>query len=317
MTQAPPTSKHLVLDPEYGRAAAQHYFRDPLEAGKELVTYGADLLLRCFRTMDRTLANGMIVGVLFRQFIAGLDGFILCLENGAVDAAAVHSRGALEASFYIDFVLRRGKEEWGKRIWVYSLRQYLSWARRMIPGRPEHDRYLKGRNQIGAPVPEPSAEKVQAILRTEAALIERLNADDVRELDAAFDAWATKRGHEPDWYRPGKDGVSSIYKIACELGRENEYDTFYRSLSWSVHGSQAFASAIIEGGSMGLLPIRDFEDFNLVFSFGVTTALQTYNQIILEYRPDEAQTFARKSLAELDRLRNLPEIDMEPNPKEV
>jgi hypothetical protein len=219
VTQAPPTSKHLVLDPEYGRAAAQHYFRDSLEAGKELVTYGADLLLRCFRTMDRTLANGMIVGVLFRQFIAALDGFILCLENGAVNAAAVHSRGALEASFYIDFVLRRGKEEWGKRIWVYSLRQYLSWARRMIPGRPEHDRYLKGRNQIGAPVPEPSAEKVQAILRTEAALIERLNADDVRELNAAFDAWATKRGHEPDWFRPGKDGVSSIYKIACELGR--------------------------------------------------------------------------------------------------
>lgn len=315
--KSPPTSKHLVLDPTYGRDAAEYYLRTPLEVGRELVAYGADLLLRCFQTMDRNLANAMVLGVLFRQSIAALDSFMLCLENGAVDAAAVHSRGALEASFYIELVLKRGKEEWAKRIWVYSLRQNLSWVRRMIPGRPERDQYLAGRNQMGVPAPEPSGEEVQKSLAEETALLERLNADDLRDLNAAFDAWA-KRGYEADWFRPGKDGVSSVYKIACELSRQNEYDTFYRWLSWYVHGSYAFTSAIIEGGSMGIHPVRDLERFNMVLSFGVNTAMKTYAEIIREYRPDEASGFARKYLTEWqDRLRNLPDIDIEPNATSV
>lgn len=162
--KSPPVIKHLVLDPAYGRDAAQYYLGDALEAGRELVAYGANLLLRSFQTMERTLDNGMVLGVLFRQSIAALDAFMLCLENGAVGAAAVHSRGALEASFYIEFVLRRGKKEWAKRIWIYSLRQNLSWVRRGIPGRPERDQYLEGRKQMGLLPPEPCAHPAPHLL---------------------------------------------------------------------------------------------------------------------------------------------------------
>jgi hypothetical protein len=316
--KSPPASKHLVLDPDYGRDAARYYLGDALNAGRELVAYGANLLLRCFQTMERTLDNAMLLGVLFRQSIAALDAFMLCLENGAVGAAAVHSRGALEASFYIGFVLKRGKKEWAKRIWVYSLRQNLSWVRRMIPGQPERDQYLEGRKQMGLVPPEPTKEEVQDYLKDEQAILDRLNADDLRDLNATFEAVASKRGYEPDWFRPGLDGVSSVYKMACELGRQNEYDTFYRSLSWSVHGSYAFTSAIIQGSTMGIQPVRDFEQFKLVFSFGVNTAIKTYVDVMREYRPDEAKGFAQKYLAEWqDRLRNLPEMDIEPNPTDV
>ncbi|MFL5495756.1 MAG: DUF5677 domain-containing protein [Gemmatimonadales bacterium] len=312
----PPISKHLVLDPAYGRDAAQYYLGGALEAGREMVAYGADLLLRSFQTMERTLDNGMLLGVLFRQSIAALDAFMLCLENGAVGAAAVHSRGALEASFYIEFVLRRGKKEWAKRIWVYSLRQNLSWVRRGIPGRPERKQYLEGRKQMGLLPPEPTEEEVQGYLATEQSILERLTADDLRDLNAAFEAVASKKGYEPDWFRPGKDGVSSVYRMACELGRQNEYDTFYRSLSWSVHGSHAFTSAIIQGSTMGIHPVRDLEQFTMVFSFGVNTALKTYIEVIREYRADEQKWFARKYRAEWeDRLRNLPEINMELDPR--
>ena len=312
----PPVSKHLVLDPDYGRDAARYYLGDALDAGRELVAYGANLLLRCFQTMERTLDNGMLLGVLFRQSIAALDGFMLCLENGAVSAAAVHSRGALEASFYIEFMLRRGKKEWAKRIWVYSLRQNLGWVRRMLPGRPERDQYLEGRKQMGLLPAEPTEEEVRGSLATEREMLERLTADDLRDLNAAFEAVASKKGYEPDWFRPGKDGVSSVYKMACELGRQNEYDTFYRSLSWSVHGSHAFTSAIIQGSSIGIHPLRDLEQFKLVFSFGVNTALKTCIEVIREYRPDEEKWFARKYRAEWeDRLRNLPEINFELDPR--
>jgi hypothetical protein len=44
--------------------------------------------------------------------------------------------------------------------------------------------------------------------RRKKGLLERLNADDVRELDTGFDAWAAKRGYELDSFRPGKDWVS-------------------------------------------------------------------------------------------------------------
>ena len=314
--KSPPVSKHLVLDPAYGRDAAQYYLGGALEAGRELVAYGADLLLRSFQTMERTLDNGMVLGVLFRQSIAALDAFMLSLENAAVSAAAVHSRGALEASFYIEFVLRRGKKDWAKRIWIYSIRQNLSWVRRGIPGRPERNQYLEGRRQMGRRPPEPTEEEVQASLATEREILERLNADDLRELNSAFEAVASKKGYEPDWFRPGKDGVSSVFKMACELGRQNEYDTFYRSLSWSVHGSHAFTSAIIQGSAIGIHPVRDLEQFTPVLSFGVNTALKTYIEVIREYRPDEEKWFARKYRAEWEeRLRNLPEINMELDPR--
>jgi Family of unknown function (DUF5677) len=67
----------------------------------------------------------------------------------------------------------------------------------------------------------------------------------VRELNTGLDAWAAKRGYELDSFRPGKDWVSSVYKIACEVGRQNEYDTIYRSLSNSAHGSHVLKSLII------------------------------------------------------------------------
>jgi hypothetical protein len=125
MEKPEPVSTHLILDPAYGREIVQHHLRPQLDAGREIVDYGANLLLRCFLSMERTVGNVMVVGVLFRQAVAALDGFVLCLENGAVDAAEVHSRGALEASLAIEWVLKRGKEEWGRRIWVFSLRQNL------------------------------------------------------------------------------------------------------------------------------------------------------------------------------------------------
>jgi hypothetical protein len=69
---------------------------------------------------------------------------------------------------------------------------------------------------------------VRGSLATEREILERLNADDLRELNSAFEALALKKGYEPDWFRPGKDGVSSVYKIACELDWlfEPKYDGF-------------------------------------------------------------------------------------------
>jgi hypothetical protein len=80
-----------------------------LEAAREVVGYGANLILRCFVTMERSIGNAMLVGALFRQAVAALDAFVLCLENGLINAAEVHSRGALEASLFIDWVLMRAR----------------------------------------------------------------------------------------------------------------------------------------------------------------------------------------------------------------
>ena len=131
-----PANTHMVLDPTYGREIVERHLQPHVDAAREVVTYGSNLLLRCLKGMDGTIGNVMVVGVLFRQALAALDGFVLCLAHGAVDAAEVHSRGALEASLSIDWVLKQGKEEWGRRIWIYSLRQNLQWVRKRIPRRP-------------------------------------------------------------------------------------------------------------------------------------------------------------------------------------
>jgi hypothetical protein len=158
----------MVLDPAYGREIVDRHLRPHVEAAREVVAYGADLLLRCFFSMDRTIGNVMVIGVLFRQAVAALDAFVLCLENGAVDAAEVHSRGALEASLSIDWVLKQGKEEWGRRSWIYSLRQNLQWVRKLIPGRPEYQRYVAGRAQMGVPARDPTEEELIKHLAAEA-----------------------------------------------------------------------------------------------------------------------------------------------------
>lgn len=308
-----PANTHMVLDPTYAREVVGRHLQPHLDAAREVVAYGADLLLRCFFSMDRTIGNVMVVGVLFRQAVAALDAFVLCLENGAVDAAEVHSRGALEASLSIDWVLKQGKEAWGRRIWIYSLRQNLQWARKLIPGRPEYDGYMAGRAEMGVPARNPNDEELKKHLEAEAEILEKLSEDEFREMNAEFEAYAQKRGHEADWFRPGKDGVSSVYKIAEKLGRLNEYDTFYRSLSYSVHGSHAIKSLIFEPGRIGVEPIRDFEGFATTFGIGINTALSVYATMFGEYRPDERKGFSRKYLDEWrGRLRDLPEIEIEP-----
>jgi hypothetical protein len=75
-------------------------------------------------------------------------------------------------------------------------------------------------------------------------LLQRLNAEDVQELNTEFDAWAAKRDYELDSFRPGKDRVSLAYRSLVSLA-QNEYDTFYRSPSYSVHGSLALKSLIM------------------------------------------------------------------------
>ena len=185
----------------------------------------------------------------------------------------------------------------------------------LIPGHPENDRYTATRIELGIPARTLTAEELEKALAAEAELLERLNQGNVSAINKEFEELAMRLKREPEWYRPGREGVKSIHQIATELKRLSEYDTFYKSLSYSVHGSHAMKSLILEEGQVGVEPIRDFERFPIAFGIGINSALlRTYITMLKEYRPDEVQRFSRKFLDEWrERLRNLPTVTIEPH----
>lgn len=304
-----------VLDPPYARDEAWRVFRPQLEVAREITNFGSNLLKRPFARSQQEVSDLVVISVLFRQSLAALDGTVLCLENGAVHASKLHARALLEASLFIEWVLKKGKDRWGKQLYVWSIRQERHWVRRVIPGTDENRAFADswreafGEEWQGRPDIENSAKEQEAEI--DALLL----SDTYRVINDWFEAYNRNPGVEPDWFRPGPGGVGSLYKLAERLGRRAEYNTFYKSLSYAAHGARTRLHISVgpDAGTVSLEPIRYLEDFPFVFTTAINLTLRIFRALIQEYRPDEEPAFRETYISQWRSRLKPPQVTVNPD----
>jgi hypothetical protein len=113
-----------------------------LDLLRDLSNYGSNLIPRCFSSSVRGLKDAVVLGTLLRQVGAMLDGAEVLLSNGAPYAAQLQLRALLEASIYIEWILKSEGDKKSAYYYVRNLRRKRMWANRTQPGSPESDEFI-------------------------------------------------------------------------------------------------------------------------------------------------------------------------------
>jgi hypothetical protein len=287
-----------VLDPPYAKYVVERHFLDHLAAARNLADYWADLLQRSIAVSSKTGAEEdlVVIAGFFRNGLKAYDGTLVCLESGAVGAAHVTLRALWEAELYTKWILKSGKERWGRQAYVADLRREREWNNRIIPGTAEAKNYeSKWQGTFGSPPPQPSARMAAAAPARVAEIDALLALDKFKEINEWFDAARGARPWDRDWYKPGPGAPASIGDIAEKLDRSAEYLILYGSLSHHTHSSHPSAGFVVRaGGSVGIEPVRAFSDFPFVFQLATSLAARCLRGITEEYRAGEIATLNKK-----------------------
>jgi len=78
-------------------------------------------------------------------------------------------------------------------------------------------------------VPETPPARIQQAADAEKAVSQRLQQDDLRAINDSFEKLAQKNGYEPEWYRPGGDGVKSISPCERDIAGQSGSSDLVRS----------------------------------------------------------------------------------------
>lgn len=307
MSVIQPAQTNLVLDPAFAKAETERAFGPQIKIAREIVGESVALFQRAFSSSKRDLSDLVVIGVLYRQVVAMFDSAVLNLENGACYAALVPIRAMWEAGLSIEWMLKRGKDQYARQFYVAFVRSQRSWASNLIPGSPEHAALQEARRLSGKqPATDPPAEKVASARETVSGADEILASDKNRDINAKFENLNLKAGRDAAWTKPDP---GSIYGLAKELGHLDEYQELYRFLSYPTHGGLMNTHLEFKGVDVNIEHIRSPEDFTIAFNLGVTFGLRSYLQIQDEYRRGEAADFGKRYIERWQQaFRNVPGI---------
>ena len=98
--------------------------------------------------------------------------------------------------------------------------------------------------------------------------------------------------YEPSWYAPL--GVTSVRKMAIDLGRLPEYTFFYSLTSQVMHSSRYRHHIKFDKGKITFEPIRCLKGIYTLINLIVAFVLRTYIAVLEHYRPDELAAFKRR-----------------------
>ena len=242
-----------------------------------------------------------------RQFLVHLDGTAVLVTAGNCSTAALQLRSLLETAHTMEWLLRADTDAKVNHLYVANLRQRRHWQSLAVPGTPQ-----------AAAHPETAAH-----FSLDAAQIKDLTDELNRintiltqppfdAINAKFEPHYASRGFDEPWYKVY--GVSSIRKIAEELGRLKEYQYIYSPFSGVTHGSDMWKSIEMGGQHIEMNPVREPENIAKAVNLAVTFALTVYRLILKEYRHGEEENFARKYASEWrSRFMKQYKVDLTPN----
>lgn len=279
----------LIYDPEYAASVARDLFGEQFAAVRGLIQEGRNLLKRLLVTRPpETIADAVICCGLLRQYLVSMDGWLVCAERGAAQAAQAHLRSLVECAFTLEFLLKNDRERLGKRVYIQSLRGQAEVYRRGIPGKPEFERAAW---RAG---PDPDMEQRCTL---ELAKVDQLLASEAyREENALFEAFRRKRKREANWYEVGSHPPKSIAGVARSLKREGEYLVIYGPTSMAIHGTATHLHFGLKNKQFSPHAVRMPHELESALHAVFPYALHVMQLLISEYRPEELDGFGKRYL---------------------
>ena len=285
-----------LLGQEFG-AVARDGHKETLALIDSLSKYGADLVIRGFHSSPREMEDVLVLCILLKQVVAMLDGIRVVTENAALMSAPLQLRAMLEASLYIDWILKADTRVRANAYYVGEVRRRREYNRRIHQG--EFDQYCGD-----ASTAEMARIKQQAA-QEEIADSRLLAEPALAPVDAAFVAQRGKRKYDPSWHEIV--GGPNVRQIAIDLGRLDEYEGIYSPASWTMHAVNLSEHVKFKAdGEVAIFAIRNphigSSLANNLFGAAVMLVLRTYQSVLTKYRPGEEARFAQKYLGELRAL---------------
>jgi hypothetical protein len=303
MAEIEEANEKLLRRPEAAVLAQQH-FAPALDALRDMVGYGTNLIIRTYNASDKGPVPMVIVAVLLKQIIEMLDAIDVLISQGHTYPALLQVRAAFEASLYIDWVLQADSENRARHYIVSSYRDEAMWALRYIPGSPENAAFEAAVGSL-----QHKAENEDRAKRLLAEIKAVLAKPQYQSIDTAFTVTRGKRPYDPHWYEVL--GVKSVRDMAGQVGRLRDYEAIYNRGSDAMHSGLYTDHVKVRKDGFVMRPLRNLEDGKTVLNFAMVVAIHAFERVLTQYRPDEAQAGAFKKRY-LDRWReplfSIPEI---------
>ncbi|MFM0454843.1 DUF5677 domain-containing protein [Paraburkholderia nemoris] len=280
----------FFLDRGIASSADLKRFKSQLGLMAELANYGSNLIARVFGSSPKQLEDAMVCGLL-RQFVAMIDGIEILASQGAFHSANLQVRTALEASLYIEWIIRGDSDLKARYYQVANLRDDRNWAQRLIPDTPEFQQYMKMCGEVGIERPDQNGHRRKIGEAETHRVDELLASSELAEINKKFETFKKKKGYEGDWV--GFLDAKSIRGVAKELNRLPEYFSVYSRGSAVVHSATAKDHFVDEGGAVQFRQIRDISQAKNIFISTFAVCTHTYRIMIEKYRSLEMPVLRR------------------------
>jgi hypothetical protein len=305
---------HPIFDPAWGAATLDRLFRRQLIVLADLVKHGVDLLMRSLETGPDDIPHHVILSVLYRQALVSADAAHQLLSNGAIDAAQLQLRVQMEARWGLILALR-DPLKWGTHLYVASLHEQRSWLSQWIPGTREYDANSETRD-LKAKYGGDESHILQADAERSR---ESINAIRSREKYAAisrgFEHYEERNGRPPPWYydpaTPKDRRLTSIWKLAAEVGARGEYKTVYRHASYFVHGGYTGTHLKHEKTGPVVGPMRTPEGARQALLLACGYLAECSRRVLDNWRPGELGAFLKRYETEWrPAIHDMPDVEV-------
>jgi len=288
-----------LLDRDKPVADVREHFSDAIELLRDITNYGTNLIVRCFATGKRQLEDAIILGVILRQAVAMFDAFEILVSNASIYPSQLQARALLEASLYLDFILKSDTIKKATSYYVANLREQRVWALRTQSGSSENLAFEKTMEPFGMVAPQATATMQGEGAKLIAEIDRVLAQADLKDENKALEDYKVSKGgkFEPRWYAPflvaSRRNVS-VRQVAVEVGRLHEYELFYSLSSEVMHSTKHTHHIKFKADQIHFEPLRHLEGISQVLNFAIATIIRIYMKVLEHYRPGEIGAFRRK-----------------------
>lgn len=254
---------------------------------RETVDYGVDLLDKCGQR-GGSLSDLIIIGHFFKHAVTMFDATEILLSRGAVFAAGVSARSMLEAYICLEWLLKTDTESRARHFYVWHLRQKREWARRLIPGTDENQRFQKQLSTLTKMQDPAKRATLEAEARRQDADLTNILTNVTNEpINDQFEH-LKKRHLDVHWYVP--TGAKSIRDITAKLSLETDYE-FFSQFSDITHAGAFEKHVKFDGKGVFFFPVRSPEGIDALVNVTVNLAFRLYSLIIKTYFPSDLGSF--------------------------
>lgn len=283
----------LILDRESHKRRAKEIYSNQIDLLVDLANYGSNLIPRAYDSSNKHLEDIIIIGVLLKQVVSMVDAIEILVSNGAIQTAHLQARTLFEASLYIDWILKEESEKRARYYYVSNLRNQRLWALRFITGTREKESFLQVTSDLGKYLNLEDAN-LEKEARKQLSEIERvLGQSSFNEINKEFEAKRNRKtGVEVYWYKVL--GITSIRKLAENVGHLAEYDIYYSRSSQVTHTIAYRDHIQFAKGKILFEPIRQLTELDFLLKFAIGATISTYQSLLNHYRPGELASFVGK-----------------------